>query len=105
MTTVELAFASLVTVVVTHLMVAVIAVIVAWTTCHDTAAEVARQASRHDQAAVNRAIGDRPTGSEVSISRPGDSVVVTVTLLARPWGHVLPGVPLQARATVLNEGS
>ncbi|MBK8461028.1 MAG: hypothetical protein IPL43_13325 [Micropruina sp.] len=104
MATVELAFASLVTVVVTYLMVALIAVIVAWTTCHDTAAEVARQAARHDQAAVSRVIGDRPAGSEVTIRRAGSDVVVTVKLLARPWGHWLPGVALEAEATVLSEG-
>jgi hypothetical protein len=71
--------------------------------CQSAVAEVARQEARGDSAAVARAIAAAPEGAEFSTSRAGGMVTVQVDLTAQPWAGWLPAIPLQARASVLEE--
>lgn len=104
MVTVELAFAGLFAALVTIALAMLAGVGILVARCHETAAEVARQEARADAAAVARALADRPTGALVDVRRSGKDVIVTVSAEARPWGTVLPAVPVSARAVVLREG-
>ncbi|MDN5763568.1 MAG: hypothetical protein L0H41_14795, partial [Microlunatus sp.] len=71
--------------------------------CIDTAAEVARQAARGDQAAVARARKEAPAGTKVRISASEALVRVEVRVVARPLASGLVAVPLVARAEVVPE--
>lgn len=103
MVTVELAFASLVAMLLGVGVLLLVAIGLQAARCHETAAEVARQAARADQVAVQRAIADAPPGARVGISRTATEVSVTVEVTTRPWGRWLPAVPLSTTATVLVE--
>ncbi len=71
--------------------------------CIDTAAAVARQAARGDQAGVARAKASAPQGAKVAVQRRPELVTVTVRVAARPLADWLVTVPLQARAAVVPE--
>jgi hypothetical protein len=71
--------------------------------CIDTAAAVARQAARGDQAGVVRATAKAPRGASVAVQRRPGLVTVTVHVAARPLADWLVTVPLQARAQVVPE--
>ena len=71
--------------------------------CIDTAAEVARQAARGDEAAVRRAERDAPTGARIAVKRTERTVRVWVRLEARPFADWLVSVPLEASAEVVPE--
>jgi len=71
--------------------------------CVDTAAEVARQSARGDDAGVRRAERDAPGGARVSIDSRHGVTAVEVRLDARPLAPGLPAVPLRARAEVVSE--
>lgn len=71
--------------------------------CIDTAAAVARQTARSDQAGVARAAANAPRGAKVAVQRRPGLVTVTVRVAARPLADWLVTVPLQARAQVVPE--
>ena len=71
--------------------------------CIDTAAAVARQTARGDQAGVARAAGNAPRGAKVAVQRHPGLVTVTVRVAARPLADWLVIVPLQARSQVVPE--
>ena len=71
--------------------------------CIDTAAAVARQAARGDQAGVAHAKASAPQGAKVVVQRHPGLVTVTVRVAARPLADWLVTVPLQARAAVVPE--
>jgi hypothetical protein len=71
--------------------------------CIDTAAAVARQAARGDQAGVAKATSNAPDGATVAVQRGPGRVTVIVRVAARPLAAWLVTVPLQARAQVVPE--
>ena len=103
MVTAEFAFASLAMVGAVVLIAWLLTVVMLLAQCQGLAGEVARQAARGDRSAVAKALADRPPGADVQVSAAGGQVHVRVALNARPWAPWLPGVPLRADATVLEE--
>ena len=103
MVTAELAVATLAALVIMLLLSWGIYLMVAQVRCIDTAAEVARQAARGDDAAVARARREAPVGARVQIARGEGLVRVNVSVVARPLTKRLVGVPLRARAEVVPE--
>jgi hypothetical protein len=71
--------------------------------CIDTAAAVARQTARGDQAGVAHARSQAPAGAKIAVQRRASLVTVTVRVAARPLADWLVVVPLQARAQVVPE--
>ena len=71
--------------------------------CIDTAAAVARQSARGDDAGVAHARSQAPAGAKISVQRRSSLVTVTVRVSARPLADWLVTVPLQARAQVVPE--
>jgi hypothetical protein len=71
--------------------------------CIDTAAAVARQAARGDEAAVAHARSQAPAGAKVTVQTGRSLVTVTVRVTARPVADWMLAVPLQARAQVVPE--
>ena len=63
--------------------------------CVDTATQVARQAARGDQEAVQRAKDRAPRGAEITVRRGAEQVRVTVRVSSRPTDWV-PPVTLRA---------
>jgi len=103
MVTAELAMGSLFVAAFVGMVAWVITLLMAWTLCQNTAAEVARQEARGDVQASEAAQQGKPAGATVSVSRRGDAVRVEVNLRAQPWASWLPAVPLSASAEVLAE--
>lgn len=103
MVTAELAVATLAALAIMALLSWGIALLVTQVRCIDTAAEVARQAARRDEAAVALARREAPAGAQVAVSRTDGLVRVQVSLVARPFGPRFVGVPLRARAEVVPE--
>ena len=103
MVTAELAVSTLTVLVLITMMCWAIYLVVMQMRCIDTAAEVARQAARGDQAAVRRAERDAPHGAQVGVSSSSSTTTVTVRLVARPLTGWLVAVPLHARAQVDRE--
>jgi len=81
----------------------IIAMLMVWVACQNTAAEVARQEARGDVQASWQAQEERPSGSVVSVSRHEGAVRVDVRVQAQPWASWLPVIPLNASAEVLAE--
>ncbi len=71
--------------------------------CADTAAEVARQAARGDEAGVDRAKRDAPEGSVITIDQAGGTTTVQVRFTAQSLTKLMPAVPLTASAKVVTE--
>ncbi len=103
MVTAELACGTLVAVIVMIMMVWGVFLAVMQLQCLDTAAEVARQAARGDQQAIDSASNDAPKGAVVTMARQHDAIVVQVSLRATMFGGLLPAVPLKAEAEVIAE--
>ena len=103
MVTAELAVATLAALVVMLLLSWGIYLMVVQVRCIDTAAEVARQAARGDDAAVAAAKREAPPGARVSITHTDGVVRVEVAVVARPLARNLVAVPLKARAEVVPE--
>lgn len=103
MVTAELAVATLAALAVMLLLSWGIYLMVMQVRCIDTAAEVARQAARHDDAAVQRARREAPPGARIAIDRNDAVVKVEVTVVAKPLAADLAAVPLRATAEVVPE--
>ncbi|NYE71616.1 TadE family type IV pilus minor pilin [Microlunatus parietis] len=103
MVTAELAVSILAALALLSLLSWGIGLIVLQLRCGDTAAEVARQAARGDEAGIARAKRDAPDGSVIMIDKSGDTTIVTVRLEARPMSALVPAVPLTASAEVVTE--
>ena len=103
MVTAELSVATLAVCALLVMLCWCIYLVVMQLRCIDTAAEVARQAARHDSAAVRRATLDAPSGARVSVSSSERAVRVTVRLDARPLTNWLLTVPLEAAAEAVPE--
>ena len=71
--------------------------------CIDTAAAVARQSARGDEAGVAHARRKAPRGATVAVQRRPGLVTVTVRVAARPLADWLVTVPLRASAEVVPE--
>ena len=103
MVTAELAVTTLTTFTLLIMICWGISLLVIQLRCIDTAAAVARQTARGDQAGVARAAGNAPRGAKVAVQRRPGLVTVTVRVAARPLADWLVTVPLQARAQVVPE--
>lgn len=103
MVTAELAVATLAALATMLLLSWGVYLMVMQVRCVDTAAEVARQAARGDDAGVSRAKREAPAGTRVHISRTDSLVRVEVRVLARPLASTLVAVPLHAEAEVVPE--
>jgi hypothetical protein len=103
MVTAELAVTTLTAFTLLVMMCWGISLLVVQLRCIDTAAAVARQAARDDEAGVARATGNAPRGAKVAVQRRPGLVTVTVRVAARPLADWLVTVPLQARAEVVPE--
>ena len=96
MVTVELAIGLLTVALVTVVAAFVVSAVVVQTRCADTAASVARQLARGDEAAAARARSNAPGGAVVSVTTGNDRVRVTVSVEER-LGRLGP-VRLSSRA-------
>ena len=103
MVTAELAVTTLTAFTLLVMMCWAISLVVVQLRCVDTAAAVARQTARGDEAGVARATGNAPRGAKVTVQRRPGLVTVTVQVAARPLADWLVTVPLQARAEVVPE--
>lgn len=103
MVTAELAVATLAAMAMLLLLSWGIYLMVMQIRCIDTAAEVARQAARDDDAAVSRAKREAPAGATVHIARSEGVVRVKVSVVTRPLARHLAAVPLHAEAEVVPE--
>jgi hypothetical protein len=103
MVTAELAVTTLTAFTLLVIMCWAISLLVVQLRCIDTAAAVARQAARGDQAGVTRAKGNAPQGAKVTVQRRPDLVSVPVRVAAKPLADWLVTVPMQARAEVVPE--
>jgi hypothetical protein len=103
MVTAELAVTTLAAFTLLIMMCWGVSLVVMQLRCIDTAAAVARQAARGDQAEVVRATAKAPPGATVAVQRRPGLVTVTVRVAARPLADWLGTVPLQARAQVVPE--
>lgn len=103
MVTAELAVTTLTAFTLLIMMCWGVSLVVMQLRCIDTAAAVARQAARGDQAGVVHATGKAPPGATVAVQRRPALVTVTVRVAARPLADWLVTVPLQARAQVVPE--
>jgi hypothetical protein len=103
MVTAELAVATLAALALLLMLCWGIYLVMMQLRCIDTAAEVARQAARGDQAAVRSAARDAPTGARIAVKRTERIVRVSVRLDAQPLADWLVSVPLEANAEVVPE--
>jgi hypothetical protein len=103
MVTAELAVATLAALALMIMMCWGIYLLVVQMQCIDTAAEVARQAARGDEAGVRRARDQAPPGARVQVRLSGGTARVEVRLEARPLAEWLVAVPLRATAEVVAE--
>ena len=102
MVTAELAVTTLTAFTLLVMMCWAISLVVVQLRCVDTAAAVARQTARGDEAGVTHATGNAPRGAKVTVLRRPGLVTVTVRVAARPLDWLVT-VPLQARAEVVPE--
>lgn len=103
MVTAELSVALLAALAVLVMLCWAISLVVLQLRCVDTAAEVARQSARGDDAAVSQAKQDAPDGARISVSQRGSITRVRVDLSVKALLPGLPTVPLSADAEVLTE--
>ena len=103
MVTAELAVATLAALAMVTMLCWGIYLVVMQMRIIDTAGEVARQAARGDEAAVQRARRDAPRGALVRVSSGGRVASVEVRLSAKPFAGWLVAVPLRAQASVDRE--
>ena len=103
MVTAELAVTTLSAFTLLVMMCWGISLVILQLRCIDTAAAVARQAARGDEAAVAHARSQAPAGAKVTVQTGRSLVTVTVRVTARPFADWMLAVPLQARAQVVPE--
>lgn len=103
MVTAELAVSILAALALLIMLCWGIALIMLQLQCADTAAEVARQAARGDEAGVARAKRDAPEGAVITTDQADGVTVVRVRLTAQPLSRLMPAVPLTASAEVITE--
>lgn len=103
MVTAELAVTTLSAFTLLVMMCGGISVVILQLRCIDTAAAVARQTARGDEAGVTHARSRAPAGAKITVQRRASLVTVTVSVAARPLTDRLVVVPLQARAQVVAE--
>jgi hypothetical protein len=103
MVTAELAVTTLSAFTLLVMMCWGISLVILQLRCIYTAAAVARQTARGDEAAAAHARSQAPTGAKVSVQAGPSLVTVTVRVTARPFADWLVAVPLQARALVVPE--
>ena len=103
MVTAELAVTTLAAFAVLIMMCWGIYLVVTQLRCVDAAAAIARQAARGDTTAVDKAKAAAPSGATMVIDKRPSLVTVIVRVKARPLGHWLVAVPLEARAHVIPE--
>jgi hypothetical protein len=103
MVTAELAVTTLSAFTLLVMMCWGISLVILQLRCIDTAAAVARQTARGDEAAASHARSQAPAGAKVSVQQGRSLVTVTVRVTARPLADWLVAVPLQARAQVVPE--
>ncbi len=102
MVTVELVFALLIVSLVTAVLGWAVLLIGVQLGCTDTAAAVARQAARGDEAAVAAARARAPRHATVRITDGAEEVQVSVRVVSRPLDFV-PAVTVHAEAFALKE--
>ena len=103
MVTAELAVTILTAFTLLVMMCWGISLVVLQLRCIDTAAAVARQTARGDDAGVAHARSQAPADAKVTVQQRASLVTVTVRVSARPLADWLVTVPLQARASVVRE--
>jgi hypothetical protein len=103
MVTAELAVTTLSAFTLLVMMCWGISLLVLQLRCIDTAAAVARQTARGDEAGVAHARSQAPAGAKVIVRQGPSLVTVTVRMTARPFADWLVSVPLHARAQVVPE--
>jgi hypothetical protein len=103
MVTAELAVTTLTAFTLLVMMCWGISLVVLQLRCIDTAAAVARQTARSDEAAVSLARSQAPAGARITVQQRPGLVTVTVRVVAQPLVDGLVTVPLQARAQVVPE--
>jgi acyl-coenzyme A synthetase/AMP-(fatty) acid ligase len=102
--TVEMAFAAVGIGAAVVVCVGIFSVCLMQMRCSDAATEIARQAARDDQVAVQTVEDRLSPAAKVTVSKQGDSVAVVVTVAVRPWGHWLPALTVRAEASAVGEG-
>jgi hypothetical protein len=103
MVTAELAVTTLSAFTLLVMMCWGIALVIVQLRCIDTAAAVARQTARSDEAGVAHARSQAPAGATITVQQRPSLVTVSVRVTARPLADWLVAVPLQARAQVVPE--
>lgn len=103
MVTAELSVAILAALAVLAMLCWGVSLVVLQLRCVDTAAEVARQSARGDDAAVAHAKQDAPGGAQITVSQRGPVTMVRVELRVEALLPGLPMVPLSSDAQVLTE--
>lgn len=103
MVTAELAVATLSAFTLLVMICWGISLVVMQLRCIDTAAAVARQTARDDDAGVAHARSRAPAGAKIAVQDGPSLVIVTVRVAARPLADWLVVVPLVARAQVVPE--
>lgn len=102
MVTVELVFGILIASLVAAVLAWAMLLVGVQIGCIDTAAAVARQAARGDQAAVAKARAAAPRGATVQLTGSTEEVHVTVRVVSHPLDFV-PAVSLRADASAVKE--
>jgi hypothetical protein len=103
MVTAELAVATLAAFTLLITMCWGIYLVVTQLRCVDAAAAIARQAARGDVMGVAKAKAAAPSAAAITIDKRPSLITVVVRIKARPLGHWLVAVPLEARAEVVPE--
>ena len=103
MVTAELAVATLSAFTLLVMLCWGISLVILQLRCIDTAAAVARQTARGDEAGAAHARSQAPAGAKISVQQRPSLVTVTVRVSARPLADWLVTVPLQAGASVVPE--
>jgi hypothetical protein len=103
MVTAELAVTTLAAFAMLTMMCWGIYLVVTQLRCVDAAAAIARQAARGDASAVGKARAAAPSCAAIVIDERPNLVTVIVRVKARPLGHWLVAVPLEASAQVIPE--
>ena len=100
--TVELVFGMMIVTMMLALFGWAVSLFGIQTMCVDSAGDIARQAARGDQAAVDREKSTAPKGSVIDIDTSGGEVRVAVKVRSQPLDFI-PGVTLEGTATAAQE--
>ncbi|QDP95123.1 hypothetical protein FOE78_03610 [Microlunatus elymi] len=102
MVTVELVFGMMIVTMMLALFGWAVSLFGLQAMCIDSASDIARQAARGDQAAVDREKASAPKGSVIDIDASGGEVRVVVKVRSQPL-QLVPGITLQGSATAAKE--